>query len=63
VGAGATRHRATMSYRAYCPCPLGVRGESERPDVFGSFFVKKNNLFPMDLGKSKYYKNFITSLN
>jgi hypothetical protein len=40
-----------MSHRAYRPCPLGVRGESERPEVFGSFFLKKNNLFPKDLGE------------
>jgi hypothetical protein len=52
VGAGATRHRTSLSRRTYRPCPLGVWGESERPIVFGSFFVKKNNLFNLELKKN-----------
>jgi hypothetical protein len=46
---GAGQPAAVLDNPLYfTPCPLGVWGESERPKVFGSFFLKKNNLFTRD---------------
>jgi hypothetical protein len=44
VGAGATRTVLQRTVALHRPCPLGVRGESERPKVFGSFCPQKEQL-------------------
>jgi hypothetical protein len=56
VGAGATRHLATMSYRAYCPCPLGGWGEFGTPQGFWFFFPKKEQSFSRDIEEVIYKK-------
>jgi hypothetical protein len=44
VGAGATRHRVTMSHRAY------------RPEVFGSFCLQKEQSFSKEFRRNELIK-------
>jgi hypothetical protein len=58
VGAGATRTKLRRTVAVQRPCPLGVWGESERPNVFGSFFIKKNNLFTKNNYNFRFIREF-----
>jgi hypothetical protein len=45
VGAGATRTSFRRTDAVHRPCPLGVRGESERPEGFWFFLPSKRTIF------------------